>query len=150
MCYLRLHSESAQSFLSDSLGICLPASETGSKSHTERISQSLQGMSVLYVNAPDDPTVELLCFLFPVVCLPSHRRRCSGGSPPFLLPLPLTSCMNTHRAPFRPLKQVNRKGVGEEKERGQIRQTPACVLTFPSPSISHPVAPLLRQQCWTC
>lgn len=45
--YLRLHSESAQSFLSESLGICLPPSENGSKSHTERTSQSLQGMSAL-------------------------------------------------------------------------------------------------------
>lgn len=44
--YLRLHSESAQSFLSESLGICLPASEAGSKSHAERASQSVQRMSV--------------------------------------------------------------------------------------------------------
>lgn len=47
--------------------------------------------------------------------------------------------------------QTAQAGKQDGGRRGGVsRQTPACVLTFRSPSISHPVAPLLRQQCWTC
>lgn len=36
VCYLRLHSESAQSFLLESLDICLPASQIPNRSHRKR------------------------------------------------------------------------------------------------------------------
>lgn len=88
--YLRLHSESAQSFLADSLGICLPASEVGNKRHTDRASQSLQCISGLYVKKHLMIRWWTSCGLFePLlhVSCPRERRR-SNGSLLFLLSLP--------------------------------------------------------------
>lgn len=76
---------------------------------------------------------------FLAVC---HPRE-GGVVIPFSTPPAPASYLSTHRAPFKAFKQVNR--MGDEEEEGQIRQTPACVLTFPL-SIPRPVSPPLRQQ----
>lgn len=60
----------------------------------------------------------------------------------FYSPYPPSSHTSPHRAPFKCFEQVNRKG----DEESQIRQTPACVLTCPSFSISHAASPPLKQQ----
>ncbi len=66
----------------------------------------------------------------------------------FLLPpAPYLMSMSAQRAPFKPFKQVNK--MEDEEEEGRIRQTPACVLTFPSLSISHPASPLSTEPGWT-
>lgn len=134
--YLRLHSESAQSFLLESLGICLPPSENGSKSQTERISQSLQGMSALcgrtrWYNGGNFWTFLSAC--------PPRERRFNDGVPLFSLTLPPPYLMqeHAHRAPFRLLKQVNR--MGAKKSRRVILDRPLFVSWPP-----------LRLQCQTC